>query len=97
MSESIRLWYTIIADPKRFNFTNFICVALVSFVRDQIIDGDFACCMQNLQRASENVKDVRLLLDRANEVCATYNREEESYSAINAGSSTYLGMLGKHI
>ena len=48
MAMSIRLWDTLLADPTRFNFTNFVCVALVSLVRDDIIDGDFACCMENL-------------------------------------------------
>ena len=48
MEDSIRLWDTLLADPVRFEFTNFVCVALVSFVRDEIRDGDFACCMENL-------------------------------------------------
>ncbi len=52
MMDSIRLWDTLLSDPQRFRFTNFVCVALVSFVRDDIIDGDFACCMENLQKAS---------------------------------------------
>jgi hypothetical protein len=48
MEDSIRLWDTLLSDPKRFTFTNFVCVALVSFVKHEIIDGDFACCMENL-------------------------------------------------
>jgi hypothetical protein len=48
MKDSIRLWDTLLADPCRFSFTNFTCVALVSYVREDIIDGDFACCMENL-------------------------------------------------
>lgn len=48
MDPSIRLWDTLLSDPTRFTFTNFVCVSLVSFVRDLIIDGDFACCMENL-------------------------------------------------
>jgi len=97
MEECIRLWDTLLTDPTRFNFTNFVCVALVSFVRDDIIDGDFACCMENLQKAAEKVNDVRVLLNKANEVCATYNRHEESYSLGKTSSSVYLGLLGKHI
>ena len=97
MDPSIRLWDTLITDPSRFNFTNFVCVALVSFVRDTIIDGDFACCMENLQKASDRVKDVRDLLNRANEVCIAFNRHEEQYSIGQTPSSEYLGLLGKHI
>ena len=48
MDNSIRLWDTLLADPMRFTFTAFVCCALVSGVRDKIIDGDFACCMEEL-------------------------------------------------
>ena len=40
IDNSVRLWDTLLADPNRFDFTNFVCVALVSFVRDDIIDGE---------------------------------------------------------
>ena len=56
MEDSIRLWDTLLSDPKRFEFTNFVCVALVSFVRDDIMGGDFACCMEN--KVTPLVKDV---------------------------------------
>jgi hypothetical protein len=74
--DSIRLWDTLLTDPMRFNFTNFVCVALVSFVREDIVDGDFACCMENLQKSSEKVPSIQDLLNRANDVCAAYNRHE---------------------
>ena len=76
MKDSIRLWDTLLSDPTRFSFTNFVCVALVSFVRDDIIDGDFACCMENLQKSSDRVNDVRDLLTKANDLCMTYMRVE---------------------
>ena len=79
IDNSVRLWDTLLADPKRFDFTNFVCVALVSFVRDDIIDGDFACCMENLQKSSDRVNDVRDLLDRSNDVCYQYSKHELSY------------------
>lgn len=74
MKDSIRLWDTLLSDPSRFSFTNFVCVALVSYVRDDIIDGDFACCMENLQKSSERVKDIRDLLTKANDLCMNYMR-----------------------
>ena len=58
MDDSIRLWDTLLTDPKRFEFTNFVCVAMVSFVSKDIIDGDFSCCMENLQKASERIHEV---------------------------------------
>jgi len=77
MKNSIRLWDTLLSDPQRFNFTNFVCVAMVSFVRDDIIDGDFACCMENLQKAAERVTDIKDLLNKANDMCMTYLRLDQ--------------------
>jgi len=77
MKNSIRLWDTLLSDPQRFNFTNFVCVAMVSFVRDDIIDGDFACCMENLQKSADRVKDIRDLLNKANDMCMTYLRLDQ--------------------
>jgi hypothetical protein len=85
MAPSIRLWDTLLTDPKRFEFTNFVCVAMVSFVRDDIIDGDFSCCMENLQKASERVHEIQDLLNRANMLCKGYIDNEIQYS----GSSEY--------
>lgn len=42
MANCIRLWDTLFADSQRFEFLNFVCVAVVLQVRDQIVDGDFA-------------------------------------------------------
>lgn len=97
MEQSIRLWDTLLTDPCRFSFTNYVCVGMVSYVRDDIIDGDFACCMENLQKASDRIQNVRDLLNRANEICVTYNRHEESYLGGKTQSSVYLSLLGKHI
>lgn len=97
MDPSIRLWDTLLTDPSRFTFTNFVCVAMVSFVRDDIIDGDFACCMENLQRASDKVTDIKDLLNKSNEICQQFNRHEESFTIGETSSSIYLGLLDKHI
>ena len=58
MQDSIRLWDTLLSDPNRFSSTNFFCMALVFHVRDEIIDGDFACCMESLQKSSNRVKCI---------------------------------------
>jgi hypothetical protein len=59
MEQSIRLWDTLLADPDRFQFTGFVCVAMVSGVRDLIKDGDFSCCMENLQKSSDFVNSIQ--------------------------------------
>lgn len=92
MNDSIRLWDTLMTDPTRFTFTAFTCIGLISYVRDDVINGDFATCMEELQGAASKVKDVRDLLDRANEVANNYNTYETQY--LNGDSSSvYLPML----
>jgi len=49
---------------------------MVSTVRDDIIGGDFACCMENLQSSAEKVKSIPDLLNRANDICFTYAKYE---------------------
>ena len=45
-----------------------MCVAAVDLKRAETIEGDFADCMENLQRATEKVSDVRSLLKAASRV-----------------------------
>jgi len=94
MKDSIRMWDTLLSDPQRFNFLNYLCVALVSFVRDEIIDGDFATCMECLQKASLRVKDMRDLLNKANEVCMAY-QSELTYE--DPTTEVYIKMMQWHI
>ena len=92
MNDSIRLWDTLMADPTRFTFTAFTCIALISYVKEDVINGDFATCMEELQGSAGKVKDVRELLDRANEVAESYNTHETSILFTDK-TSVYLPML----
>ena len=49
MANCVRLWDTLFADKNRYEFLNYVCVALIQEVRDEVLDGDFAECMENLQ------------------------------------------------
>jgi hypothetical protein len=42
MFNVIRLWDTLFSDPDRFEFLNYVCVAIVISKRSLVIDGDFA-------------------------------------------------------
>jgi hypothetical protein len=79
MANVIRLWDTLFADPDRFDYMNYVCVALVQMKREQVLEGDFAVCMETLQRAADSVEDVRVLLNDANNVCAKYLRKHMKY------------------
>lgn len=48
MCNVIRLWDTLFSDPDRFDFLNYVCVAVVELKRNEVLDGDFAECMENL-------------------------------------------------
>ena len=72
MSNVIRLWDTLFSDPERFNFLNFVCVATVLTKKEICIDGDFADCMETLQRATDSITDVRTLLNHAKVVLKKY-------------------------
>jgi len=75
MSNVIRLWDTLLADPDRFNFLNFVCVATVRNKRKVVLTGDFTDCMENLQRATDTITDVRTLLNEANHLCIKYIKD----------------------
>jgi len=44
----IRIWDTLLSDHDRFNFVNYICVAMVALKRDFLLQGDFSDCMEAL-------------------------------------------------
>ena len=48
MPNCIRLWDTLFSDPNRYDFLNYVMAAIVLQVRDEIIEGDFATCMEAL-------------------------------------------------
>ena len=60
-----RIWDTLLSDPDRFEFLNYICLSMINYVRDPILEGDFSDAMQILQKFPQDV-DVRALLNHAN-------------------------------
>lgn len=60
-----RIWDTLLSDPDRFEFLNYICLSMINYVRDTILEGDFSDAMQILQKFPQDV-DVRALLNHAN-------------------------------
>jgi len=41
----IRLWDCVFADHDKFTFVNFVCVAMVTLRREQLLKSDFSDCM----------------------------------------------------
>lgn len=44
----IRLWDTVLADPDKYTFTNFICVGIVVKNRDFLLKNEFSECLELL-------------------------------------------------
>ena len=42
MPNCVRLWDTLLADPDRFEFLNFVAASVILSARDTILEGDFA-------------------------------------------------------
>jgi len=72
MANCVRLWDTLFADTNRYEFLDYVCVAIILEVREEILEGDFAACMENLQAQTKRVNDVQELLNHAMMVKETY-------------------------
>ena len=84
MANCVRLWDTLFADPHRYEFLNYVCVAIIIEVREEILEGDFAACMENLQAQTKRVNDVQELLNHAQEVRETHEALEQEFEELEA-------------
>jgi hypothetical protein len=89
MSMVIRLWDTLFSDPDRFNFLKYVCVAMVVNIREDLLEGDFAACLSQIQRSADYITDIRKLLNKANLLCHKYGCEDDQM--------TYKNVLGLHL
>lgn len=46
----IKVWDTVLADHDKFTFLNFICVAMVTIRREQLLKNEFGECLELLQK-----------------------------------------------
>lgn len=72
MPNCIRLWDSLLADEKRFDFLNYICAYLVISCRQVILKGDFARIMESLQTVSKEISDISKLIRNAEELKYEY-------------------------
>ncbi|XP_037081274.1 TBC1 domain family member 13-like [Pollicipes pollicipes] len=63
LPDVIRIWDSLFADEKRFNFLTEVCCAMMVLIRDQLMSGDFAHNMKLLQ--SYPPVEIRTVLARA--------------------------------
>ena len=81
MNNVIRLWDTVFADHDRFTFINFICVAMVSHRRDQLIKAEFGDCLELLQKQlnKDDPQIVQDIINHAKRICLKVTRKYENY------------------
>ncbi|CDW78172.1 tbc1 domain family member 13 [Stylonychia lemnae] len=68
MSNVLVLWDALFSDSERFSFLNYVCCATVNLKRKIVLVGDFAECMENLQRACDHLTDVSDLINDAKKI-----------------------------
>jgi TBC1 domain family member 13 len=68
LPDVLRLWDSCFADENRFDFFYFVCVGMLSYMREDILDGDFASNLKLLQNYP--IQDVNVLIKRAQDVRA---------------------------
>jgi len=76
MANCIRLWDTLFSDEQRSDFINYVCTSIVVQIRDIILDGDFAECMEALQGQTKTIIDVPNLINKALEIEKTFLIEQ---------------------
>ena len=75
MANCVRLWDTLFSDTIRFDYLNYVSVAIIQQVRDEVLDGDFAVCMESLQSQTRRNTDIQILLNHAAEVKQFYDEK----------------------
>ncbi|KXJ21818.1 TBC1 domain family member 13 [Exaiptasia diaphana] len=66
LPDVIRVWDSLFADEKRFEFLIFVCCAMHIVIRDQLLVGDFVQSMKLLQNYPET--DIQKILSKAIEL-----------------------------
>ncbi|ETE64822.1 hypothetical protein L345_09408, partial [Ophiophagus hannah] len=52
LPDVIRIWDSLFADDSRFDFLLLVCCAMLTLIRDQLLEGDFTVNMRLLQEMS---------------------------------------------
>lgn len=66
LPDVLRLWDSILADERRFEYLIYVCCAMIILVRDQILENDFEHNVKLLQNFPST--DINFVLHRANQL-----------------------------
>eukprot|EP00058_Branchiostoma_floridae_P001504 XP_002586992.1 hypothetical protein BRAFLDRAFT_129954 [Branchiostoma floridae] len=67
MPDVIRVWDSLFADRRRFDFLYCVCCAMIICIRSRILEGDFSDTMRTLQNYPDG--DIHVVLRKAVEIC----------------------------
>jgi hypothetical protein len=65
LPDTIRLWDSMFASTHKENFLRYVCVTMVLRIREELLTGDFATCLQLLQKYPSCSMDALLDASRA--------------------------------
>uniref|UniRef100_A0A8C5RZH6 TBC1 domain family member 13 n=1 Tax=Laticauda laticaudata TaxID=8630 RepID=A0A8C5RZH6_LATLA len=66
LPDVIRIWDSLFADDSHFDFLLLVCCAMLTLIRDQLLEGDFIVNMRLLQ--DYPISDVHLILKTAKDL-----------------------------
>ncbi|KAF6127612.1 TBC1 domain family member 13 [Phyllostomus discolor] len=66
LPDVIRIWDSLFADDSRFDFLLLVCCAMLTLIREQLLEGDFTVNMRLLQ--DYPITDVCQILQKAKEL-----------------------------
>jgi len=76
MIEVFRLWDSLLSHPKRLDYLNYVCLAMMEGVRDKLIEEDeFATLMETLQK--ETNVDLERILATSFRLYKQYSKPED--------------------
>lgn len=75
LPDTLRLWDTLLADPKRFGQLFYSCVAMVYCLRKKLLTCDFSRTLMTLQEYGEQMIDVERIIDTAAKIRVWDTRE----------------------
>jgi hypothetical protein len=70
LPDVIRLWDSLFADKKRFNFLLYLCVAMLICIRTDLLRADFSMTIKLLQNYPIN--DLQRILQKAQDIQQFY-------------------------
>jgi len=77
LDDSVRLWDTLFADQRRYNYVFFVCCAKVTLLRETILAGEFSECMEALQ--SSGRQSLVEVLEEAQRLAREHSKDYVYY------------------